>query len=259
MPYYLLCYSSHSGVQSGWSWSEEQGLGLHKLHLQTLRRPDGSRCHPVLHEVGEKMNTTTRVLVQLLHESWRSCLESWKNCLCGVTQLFANKKGTTFPLLLSTGMFRFTSRNCCNHSAAVRSNASEGTSLLPAHNDTELGIICPLVFSTSGCRWFSSLLIAPLMFPVCKMSTLLLDLPSALVFPNQHIPLLEIIFLNISTWRWHQIVTWHEIDAFQGFPSYVSFFWACLKCCWLLKIKPKTELNVWSLHFFTSTNSVVLV
>lgn len=26
------------------------------------------------------------------------------------------------------------------------SNASEGTSLLPAHNDTELGIICPLVF-----------------------------------------------------------------------------------------------------------------
>lgn len=139
------------------------------------------------------------------------------------------------------------------------SNASEGTSLLPAHNDTELGIICPLAFSTSGCRWFSSLLIAPLMFPVCKMSTLLLDLPSALVFPNQHIPLLEIIFLNMSTWRWHQIVTWHEIDAFQGFPSYVSFFWACLKCCWLLKIKPKTELNVWSLHFFTSTNSVVLV
>lgn len=76
------------------------------------------------------------------------------------------------------------------------SNASEGTSLLPAHNDTELGIICPLVFSTSGCRWFSSLLIAPLMFPVCKMSTMLLDLPSALVFPNQHIPLLEIIFFK---------------------------------------------------------------
>lgn len=56
-----LVLSISTGVQPQRGRPEEQGLGLHQLHLQALRGPDGSGRHPVLHEVQQEMNRSDQL------------------------------------------------------------------------------------------------------------------------------------------------------------------------------------------------------
>lgn len=71
--FFSSSFSSCPGVQPDWGRLEEQGLGLHQLHLQTLWRSDRSRSYTVLHEVREEMNSFRLAFVLHHRETWMSC------------------------------------------------------------------------------------------------------------------------------------------------------------------------------------------
>lgn len=53
---------SRPSIQPERGGPEEQRLGLHQLHIQTLRGPDRPGSDTVLHEVREEMSASTRAL-----------------------------------------------------------------------------------------------------------------------------------------------------------------------------------------------------